>query len=56
MADDTQPDDLATKLERLEAAAKLPDDEATIAADDQGASALAQKVEKLDRDAPPTSR
>lgn len=48
MTDNSNPDDLTTKLHKLEDAARLPDDEATIAADDQGASALAEKLNKLD--------
>lgn len=39
-------DDLAASLKKLEEAGKLPDDAADIAADDQGASALAQKLAK----------
>lgn len=39
-------DDFAASLKKLEEAAKLPDDAADIAADDQGASALAQKLGK----------
>ena len=40
-------DDLAANLKAIEEAAKLPDDEADIAADDQGATALAQKIDKM---------
>ena len=47
---DTKPDDLAANLEKLEKAAKLPDDAAEIAADDQGATAMAAKLDKLERD------
>lgn len=40
-------DDFAANLKMVAEAAKLPDDEAEIAADDEGVSALAQKIEKL---------
>lgn len=42
--EDRQDDEFAVNLKKLEQAAKLPDDAADIAADDQGASALAQKL------------
>ena len=40
-------DDLAANLKKLEEAAERPDDAADIAADDQGATAMAQKIAKL---------
>ena len=39
--------DLAANLKTIGDAAKLPDDAADIAADDQGATAMAQKIAKL---------
>lgn len=42
--------DFAVNLRTIEEAAKLPDDATEIAADDQGATAMAQKIEKV-RDA-----
>ncbi len=49
---DTKPasPDLAAGLATVEDAAKLPDDAVDIAADDQGASALAQKIERMRND------
>jgi hypothetical protein len=47
MPDEKKSDDLAANLQKLDEAAKLPDDSVEIAADDQGASALAQKVDRL---------
>lgn len=40
-------EDFAANLKMIEEAAKLPDDEAEIAADDEGITALAQKIDKL---------
>lgn len=48
MPEDRKTDDLAAQLKKLDAASRLPDDDVEIAADDQGASALAQKVDRLD--------
>ena len=48
---DTKPDDLAADLEKLEKAAKLPDDAGEIAADDQGATAMAGKLAEVERKA-----
>jgi len=57
MADDktptTAPDELAEGMKKLGAAQRIDDDEVEIAADDQGASALAQKLDKLDEDGSP---
>lgn len=52
MADDKMPaaapsDDFAEGLKKLGAAQQVDDDAVDIAADDQGASALAQKLGKL---------
>jgi hypothetical protein len=45
MPDDEKPDEFEATMKAMNEAAKLPDDEVEIAADDQGASALAQKLE-----------
>lgn len=50
MPNERDPQEFAADLKKLDEAAKLPDDAVEIAADDQGASALAQKVDKLDDD------
>ena len=56
MADDRKPpvtapdDDFAEGLKKIGAAQKIDDDQVDIAADDQGASALAQKLDKLGGD------
>ena len=41
-----KPDDMAANLRTLREAAKLPDDAADVAADDQGISALARQLAK----------
>lgn len=52
MADDKTPpatgmgDDFAEGMKKIAAAQQVDDDQVEIAADDQGASALAQKMEK----------
>jgi hypothetical protein len=56
MADDKTPpattvdDDFAEGLKKIAAAQQIEDDEADIAADDEGASAMAQKLGKLGDD------
>ncbi len=47
MPDDKKPDELEAAMKAMNEAAKLPDDEVEIAADDQGASALAQKFDAV---------
>ena len=42
--------DLAANLKTVEEAGNLPDDAVEIAADDQGATALAQKIDQIDHD------
>lgn len=50
----TPADDFAAGMKTIDEAEKVPDDAVRIAADDAGASALAQKVEIVrDEDNPP---
>jgi hypothetical protein len=49
----TDDDEFAEGLKKIGAAQAVDDDAAEIAADDQGASAMAQKIDKLGEDGSP---